>query len=120
MSPSLEIRSCASVAGALDVELGDRPRLTEQEHLAAAHAEQLAGDGFAGGRGERRDQGRDVMRADLQRALLVGLLRVVGRLDDVGDAGAGERRDALTVICARARSMAVTRVRPNSPALALA
>ena len=78
--------------GLLDIELGDRPRLAEQEDLAAAHAQQLTGDVLGGGRAERRHEVGDVVRADLERALLVGLLRLVGRLDDVGDAGPRERR----------------------------
>src|SRR5918993_226117 len=53
----------------------NRPRLAEQEDLAAAHAQQLAGDALAGGRAERRHQVGDVVRADLERALLVRFLR---------------------------------------------
>src|ERR1051325_912546 len=34
----------------------DRPRLPEQEDLAAAHAQQLAGDALAGRRAQRRHQ----------------------------------------------------------------
>src|SRR5260370_30023484 len=60
--------------GLLDLELADRSRLAEQENLAAAHAEQLAGDALGGPRAKRCHQAGDVVRADLERALLVGPL----------------------------------------------
>src|SRR5882762_9954898 len=59
-------------------EASDGSRLAEQEHLAAAHAQQLPGDALAGRRAERGHQVGDVVRADLERALLIGLLRLVG------------------------------------------
>src|SRR5918995_6752176 len=80
---------------AAGLDAGDGARLTEQEHLAAAHAQQLAGDGLAGRRAERRHQVGNMVRADLERALLVGFLGLVGRLDDVGDARARERRHGV-------------------------
>src|SRR5829696_2188034 len=83
---------CQRAAG---LDAGDGSRLAEQEHFAAAHTQQLAGDGLAGRRAERRHQIGDMMRADLECALLVGFLRLVGRLDDVGDARARERRHGV-------------------------
>ena len=96
LSPKLGGRDPAPASPALSTSsVRDGPRLAEQEDLAAAHAQQLAGDALAGRRAERRHQVGDMVRADLERALLVGLLRLVGRLDDVGDAGARERRHGI-------------------------
>src|SRR5215207_6373815 len=80
---------------AASLDAGHGSRLAEQEHFAAAYAQQLAGDGLAGRRTERRHQVGDMMRADLECALLVGFLRIIGRLDDVGDAGVCERRHCV-------------------------
>src|SRR5919198_1426519 len=75
-----------------------RPWLRKDENLAAARAEELAGDVGGALAYKKGHQARNVRRRHLQRTCLVGGLRLVGRLDALRNAR--------------------SRVRPIRPALA--
>ena len=66
------------------------PWLGEQKDLAAADAEDLAGDVLCLRTREPGDQLADGAGGHFERALLVGGLGGIGGLDGLGDTGCGE------------------------------